>query len=339
MEFHTERFAPHFERGTPMAEHHNRDREPDAPRGVEAPEQRTFIHRILRYVPSPLRDEWVNIGVLVYDPVTGERRLRMIKEHSEFGSIRRVRPPADEAVLRGMRDHLESRLNMALPPSGGGGPVRSTLRDSQGAQGNPTAASTEWLQILEKWDATLSNALQLADPRATTAEDLDAETDRLYDELVTVVAASRTPARPESPRTRPQMRNYMEQVFRQAGLSGRIQKDVSVAQFTLDDDPFKIDYSYLRNDNKMRGFVHAISLTDEPNDIRILTPVVERIQKMAAQQKPGFGPEFLAVTNVDFNPENSDHRFFVKHLGSHGVTSIPLDNFAVWVAKLRPMVI
>jgi hypothetical protein len=319
-----------------MNEHNNRDPEPDTPNGTEATEQRTFIYRVLRYVPSPLREEWVNIGVLVYDPDTGERRLRMIKEQSEFGSIRRLRPAADEAVLLGMRDHLESRLNAAAPPNGNGGPVRSTLRNGQG---NPIPVGTEWFQILEKWDATLSNALQLAPPRATAADDLDAETERLYDEFVTVLAASRTQARSESPRTRHQMRNYMDQVIRQAGLSGRIQKDVSVAQFTRDDDPFEIDYSYLRNDNKIRGFVHAISLTDEPNDIRILTPVVKRIQDMAAQQEPNFSPEFLAVTNVDFNLENSDHRFFVKHLGSHGVTSIPLDNFAVWVAKLRPMVL
>ena len=134
------------------------------------------------------------------------------------------------------------------------------------------------------------------------------------------------------------MRNYMDQVFRQAGLWRRIQKNVPAAQYTLDDDPFQIDYSYLRNDHKIRGFVHAISLTEKPDDVRILAPVVQRIQEMASQQKPGFGPEFLAVTNVDFNPENSDHRFFHKLLGSNGVTSIPLDNFAVWVAKLRPMV-
>jgi hypothetical protein len=319
-----------------MPAHNNRDPQHDTPNGVEVPDQRTFIYRVLRYVPSPLRDEWVNIGVLVYDPVTGERRLRMIKEHAEFGRIRRVRPPADAAVLLGMRDHLESRLSAASPPNGNGGPVRSTLRNGQG---NPIAAGTEWLQILEKWDATLSNALQLAEPRATTADDIDAEVDRLYDEFVTVAAVSGTASRSEFPRTRHQMRNYMDQVFRQAGLWNHIQKNVPVAQYTRDDDPFEIDYSYLRSDKIIRGFVHAISLTDEPNDIRILTPVVERIQKMAGQQKPGFGPEFLAVTNVDFNQENSEHRFLLKHLGSHGVTSIPLDNFAVWVAKLRPMVI
>jgi len=75
-----------------MSEPSHRDPEPATPTGAGAPERRTFIHRILRYVPSPLRDEGVNIGVLVYDPVTGERRIRMIKEHAEFGRVRRVRP-------------------------------------------------------------------------------------------------------------------------------------------------------------------------------------------------------------------------------------------------------
>ena len=319
-----------------MSEQSHREPESGAPRDAGAPEQRTFIHRILRYVPSPLRDEWVNIGVLVYDPITGDRRLRTIKEDAEFGRIRRLRPAADEDVLRGMRDHLESRLSAATPPAGNGGPIRSTLPN---AEGNPVSVGTEWLAILEKWDATLSNALQLAEPRATTADDIDSETDRLYDDIVTVASSSKSRSRPGEIRTRHQMLIYMDQVIRQAGLWKYIQKRVPAAQFTLDNDPFHIDYSYLRNDNKMRGFVHAISLAEAPDDIRIFAPVAQRIQELASRHQPSFGPEFLAVTNADFNPENSDHRFLSKYLGSHGVTSIPLDNFAVWIAKLRPMVL
>jgi Protein of unknown function (DUF3037) len=317
-----------------MLDQRNRDPENDVPQNAGAPAQRTFIYRILRYVPSLLRDEWVNIGVLLYDPNTGDRRLRMIKEDSEFGRIRRVRPPADEAVLRRLWDHLESRLS-ATQSSGNGGPIRSALRDGLG---NPTPVGTDWLQVLEKWDATLSQSLQLAESRATTADDIDAEIDRLYQECVTVVPLSRSQVQVEAPRTRSQMRNYMDQVFRQAGLWGRIQKFVPVSQYTLDDDPLQIDYSYLRNDNKMRGFVQAISLTEKPDDLRILALAAKRIQEAAPQHKPGFAPEFTAVTNVDFDQENSDHRFFHKLLNSNGVTSIPLDNFAVWVAKLRPMV-
>ena len=35
--------------------------------------QHAYIYRVLRYTPNLVRDEWVNIGVLVFDPENGER--------------------------------------------------------------------------------------------------------------------------------------------------------------------------------------------------------------------------------------------------------------------------
>ena len=64
-----------------------------------APAERTFVHRILRYVPNLLRDEWVNIGVLLYDPSTGERRLRLIEDVTEYNRVRRLHPRFDESAL------------------------------------------------------------------------------------------------------------------------------------------------------------------------------------------------------------------------------------------------
>src|SRR3989454_5864560 len=74
----------------------------------QAPDARACAYRILRYAPNLVRDEWVNIGVLVFDPATGERRLRLIEEAGEFARVRRLHPAADEAVLR---DRKSTRLN------------------------------------------------------------------------------------------------------------------------------------------------------------------------------------------------------------------------------------
>jgi hypothetical protein len=316
-----------------MPDHTNRDPENEAPNGSGASRERTFIYRILRYVPSLLRDEWVNIGVLLYDPDTGERRLRMIQEDAEFSRVLRLRPPVDEKMLRGLRDHLESRLGAATQVNGNGGAIRSTLRNGQG---NPTPNATDWLRVLEKWDDTLSQSLQLAEPKATVADDINAEMDRLYDEEIAVAPFSSVRVPTGALRTRRQMRHYMDQVFRQAGLWGFIEKNVPVSRFTLDKDPMLIDYSYLRSGNKMRGFIQTISLTNKPDDVRILAPVAKTIQDMAHQLD--YAPEFTAVTDIAFEQENTDHRFLEKTLNNNGITPIPLDNFAVWVAKLRPMV-
>src|SRR5260370_24401902 len=105
--------------------------------------EKACAYRILRYAPNLVRDEWVNIGVLVFDPGTGERRLRLIEEQDEYNRVRRLHPQADETLLRALRDDLEDRFQ------------------SQAANGS-NGGSTQWLRLLGKWDDTLSNALQLA---------------------------------------------------------------------------------------------------------------------------------------------------------------------------------
>src|SRR5215475_4468843 len=126
-----------------MPEQSDRDPQPDMKNAPAAPGERTLVHRILRYVPNLLRDEWVNIGVLLYDPNTGERRLRLIEDTTEFNRVRRLHPRFDETALRGLRDHLESRFGAAPPSNGNGGPSsgmpRSGLRDGQE---NPKTGAT-----------------------------------------------------------------------------------------------------------------------------------------------------------------------------------------------------
>src|SRR5258708_5580945 len=81
----------------------------DTAETTRLPEQALAYH-IFRYVPNLLRDEWLNIGVLVFNPETGERRLRLIEDQDEYNRVRRLHPWADEGMLRALRDTLENRL-------------------------------------------------------------------------------------------------------------------------------------------------------------------------------------------------------------------------------------
>src|SRR5580765_2663623 len=105
--------------------------------------ERACAYRVLRYTPNLVRDEWLNIGVLLFDPQTGERRLRMIEEEEEFRRVQRLHPGADELLLRAIRDDLEDRFQSESANSGAG-------------------PAGDWQKLLAKWDETLSNALQLA---------------------------------------------------------------------------------------------------------------------------------------------------------------------------------
>jgi hypothetical protein len=248
--------------------------------------ERTCAYRILRYTPNLVRDEWVNIGVLVYDPQSGDRRLRLIEEQEEYARLRRLHPEADESLLRALRDNLR------------------------------------------KWDDTLSNALQLAPQTGVIANDLDAELERLYGDHV---ALPRLPSRVGTPGSRAQMRSYCSQVFRQARIWDRIQKSIRASEFTFPGDPMRIDYSYRRNGT--RGFIQTLSVSRAPADAKGIAHTFEDIAA-----KSSLKTEFAAITDIDLKENNDRNRFVDRTLRDAGIEPVALDHFAVWVAKLKPMV-
>src|SRR5260370_7463417 len=81
---------------------------------ISSVDDSNFAYHVLRYTSDLVRDEWVNIGVIVFDPLTGALRLRLVEEQDEYARIRRLQPAAHEDVLRSFRDHLEDQFSTYL---------------------------------------------------------------------------------------------------------------------------------------------------------------------------------------------------------------------------------
>jgi hypothetical protein len=75
-----------------------------------------------------------------------------------------------------------------------------------------------------------------------------------------------------------------------------------------------------------------LSVTRAPADAKLLAYTAERIQAKAK-----FASEFAAVTDVPLTDGNDRHRFVRDTLRDVGIEPVPVEGFAVWVAKLRPM--
>jgi hypothetical protein len=268
------------------------------------PSERALAYHVLRYVPNLVRDEWVNIGVLIFNPETGERRLRLIEDQVEYNRVRRLHPSADEAVLRALRDGLEDYLD----------PERD----------NGPAIPLE--KILSKCDETLSTALQIAPQKGVLADDLDAELERLYSDHVAV--PPRLHSRVGQPGNRATIRAYCAQVFKQARIWDKLQKSVHVAEFTFPGDPSRLDYSYHRNGT--RGFIHTLSVSRAPQEAKSLSYNARHIA-----EKARYPTEFTAVTDVALSRGNDRHCFVTDTLREVGVEPVPMEGLAVWVAKFR----
>ena len=258
-----------------------------------------MTYRVLRYTPNLIRDEWVNIGVVLEDPQRQRARARLIEETSEIARVRKLHPSADETLLRALPGDFDVQLAA-------------------------TGAGAAWI---EKMEQTLSNTLQFSPRKAVLAEDFDTALDRLYhDHVATPARQGRGAALLEN--TRAWIRTRLNDVFRRRGILAKMEKNVKVEQFTQPGDPLRIDYAYRYNGT--RGYLQALSLGRDPAQAKVLAYTAGCVR---ARQTD---PEFTAVTEVAPERENERHQFIVRLFDEQRITIMPLSQVEMFAETLRP---
>src|ERR1700730_11347633 len=153
----------------------------------------SLVYHVVRYQPNLIRDEWLNIGVLLFDLASQKMRQRWLEEPADFSRLRRLHRAVDEDLL--MRLPLEFERQFASPPFATG-----------------SAELLDATALLEKFDETLSNAVQLSPRKGLLANDFDAELERLYREQVEPLRESRREG--AEIRTRSELRSRAADYFR-----------------------------------------------------------------------------------------------------------------------------
>lgn len=268
----------------------------------------TLRYRILRYTPNLVRDEWINVGVLleqipgapdVSDGPAARRVVRMLDDERGFSRLRRLHSTADENLLRNLAPEFEARLN--------------------GTEGDVNA-------YLAKLNDSLSNVLQFGPQRAVLAENFDAELDRLYREHVAPLPSTR-PSIVES--TKEWIRSRLNDIFRRRRILDKMEHGVRVEEFTQPGDPFRIDYSYRYNGT--RGYLHAVPLGRDYSTAKVFAYTADRIRAKSTHAK------FFAVTEVSPSPENRRHEFILRLFEDRRISVLPLSRVESFAESLRPL--
>jgi hypothetical protein len=256
-------------------------------------------YKVVRYIPNLIRDEWVNIGIVLFDPVSGQVLRRMMEE-SDFDRLCKRYPQADGNLLRRLPEEFEVQL--AERP----------------------------LEQLDRLSQTLATGVQLSPQTGLLSEDLDAELDRLYHDQVEPLRRSRrSEDRSEELSSRNAIRTRVNQVFRSTGIWTRLERRVRVEEFTYAGDPMRLDYSYRRNGT--RGFVQTLPLGRDPGQAKVLAFTADAIRAKLAKT------EFLAVSEVEPRPQqNARHRFVTGLLEEHDIPVVPLTRLPEWAQRMRP---
>ena len=260
----------------------------------------TYRYRILRYMPNLLREEWVNVGVLLEEVhgqagQPGPRRDARLIEEGHIARVRRLHPGADADLLRALPDEFGSWLR------------------------GPSAVVGAYL---EKLDRTLSNALQFSPQRAVLAEDFDAELDRLFQEQV---APPRRTRGGIAESTRAWIKERVNDVFRRRRVP-KLERNVPVEEFTQPGDTLKLDYAF---QNGARGYLHAVTLGRDAAQAKVLAYTAERIRLRVP------ACEFHAITEGEPVSDKPRHQFIERLFEEQGIAIVPLNRIERLAEDLR----
>ncbi len=194
---------------------------------------------LLRYVPDLVKDEFVNIGVVLSGREANySGRFTDVRFTRDWSRVRCLDPGADIEMLEGIHREIEALLQ---------------------------TSDADREQLLRRINDSFSNSIQLSPVKACLTQSPQLEIEqlaRLY--LQTAKRESRAAARS----ARQQIFAHMQDEFEKAGVWGQLRKAIPAAQYTGAGDPLKIDCGYKPN-GVVRMF-HALSLTSDVDAAKVL---------------------------------------------------------------------
>jgi hypothetical protein len=262
---------------------------------------------LIRYVPDVVKGEFTNIGVLLREAASPAvaPRLRFTRDWSR---VRCMHPDADIDLLEALEAEMLDRL-----------------------QTEAGTTITYPKPILESLTDSLSNSIQISEPRACLAENLTVELEqlmRLYVEPLRLTQSRRRSGRAA-------IVSAMRSEFERAGVWAQMRKRIPAAQYTRPGDPMKLDCGY-RPNGVIRIF-HAVSLESDVEAAKslafsapLLREGVHRVDfadlDLAAVVEP---IRILSPEEEDFTDEAADlYRFGVSTMESAGIRVLTINNLA-----------
>ena len=245
--------------------------------------------QLLRYVPDPVRNEYVHIGVLLRS--ADSPRRAEIRFTRDWRRVRCLDPDADTGLLESMESELRRRME-------------------EEADG----------KLMKLLDESLSLSVQMTEPKAYLAESFPAGMDelmRLYVE---------PPPRERVPRLsgRGAIQAKMRSEFERAGVWDLLRKRIPASDYTRPGDPLRVDVGY-RPNGLIRMF-HAVSFEPGLDMAKVLAfsaaglrDGVQRVEKASLELTAVIEPA-AKIGATDEDPERLQmYRFGVETMEEHEI--------------------
>lgn len=233
-------------------------------------DKRQFEFILLRYVPDAVKDEFVNIGVVMTEAGGGFAEVKFTRD---WRRVRCLDPQADIEMLQA----LESDM-------------RRELRGEQTRDG-----------LLRRLNDASSNLIQLSAGKGCLTEDPAKEIEtlaKLYFEGPKLVRSERSGRR--------RIYESMAGAFEGAGIEKWIMRGIPVSPYTKGGDPFKFDFGY-RVGNTIKVF-QAVSMKSGIDQAVLLAARYPAIAEGIGKKIQAL-PLLTAVTEDDLDNSQDQVQF------------------------------
>ncbi len=258
---------------------------------------------LLRYVPDAVKDEFVNIGVMLVENGAPGAAFSDLRFTRDWRRVKCLDPEADIEMLEALEPDLRSRL--------------------------AEAASRE--RILHVLKDSFSGSLQLSPGKACLAESPQEELGKL--------AAMYLEPRPREGEAREAagrqlIVNRIREAFEQAGVWNlpQMRKRIAVAQYTRPGDPLKIDCGY--RPNGVVKLFHAVSLASDVDSAKVLAFTCPQIAEGMARLEQAKA-ELTAIVEDDLDQNDEPIAFALETLKQSRITVSPMGELATIAEAAR----
>lgn len=190
---------------------------------------------LIRYIPDTVKNEFVNIGVVLRE--AGHPETARVQFTKDWSRVRCIDPEADTGMLEALENEVRERLSSGL---------------------------TETTAMMKALEDSFSNMLQITEPKACLAESIPAEIDQLS--RLYIETRKQREARRQSGRQ--SIVTSMRRQFEAVGAWSVMRKRIQAAMYTQPGDPLRIDCGY-RPNGVIRMF-HAVSLEGDLEAAKVL---------------------------------------------------------------------
>jgi len=239
---------------------------------------------LLRYVPDAVKDEPVNIGLVMLEPGADGEGFADVRFTHDWRRVRSLDPQADVEMLEALERDIRGQL------------VNAQDRET----------------LLQKLKDSFSNLIQVSATKACLAEDPAKEMEtiaRFYIEGPKVAARLERSGRQR-------ILKGMRGSFERAGVWTSLMKEIPAAHYTKPGDPFRFDFGY-RVGGEIRLF-HAVSLKAS---VEQAIALAARYPKIAdgIRQKVQANPSLTAVVEDDLDRTLGGVEFALSALAEENV--------------------